>query len=336
MASINDLFGKASVDDDVAIATTVIAIRNPGATVLEAFDLSKFADDTPVFVVTYKKTTDPITDVVSITDLVSYKALVNTGANTLTNLTVAPGYVDGGNAEGDFMECIPTSYWVNSLIEGLLVSLAPDGTIKATRPKFITSIDDTNGNELIKLVATASAVNELTLANAATGTDPTFTASGGDANVGMNFVTKGTGKFKINGSLPWRYLDSAKHTAGTLTSTGATPTLMTDLAKEITVPAGATALKVTVDAPNIYLQSGAGVGHMGVYSGASLGALTTKHSDSQPNIPSGAAVPAQTVALILAPAAGQMFIAAGIYASASNAKVDTGSDSPATMIIEVC
>jgi len=65
-----------------------------------------------------------------------------------------------------------------------------------TSPKIGTSILDTNGNELALLTATGSAVNEITLANGATGDDPTITASGGDANVGIEFKTKGTGVIK--------------------------------------------------------------------------------------------------------------------------------------------
>lgn len=132
MPLITDKFGKASISTDTAVATTVKTTRLPGVFVLEAFDLSKYANDTPVFVVTYKKTTDPVTGIVSISNLVSWKALVNTGANTLTNLTVQPGYVDAGNAVGDFIECIPTSAWENSLIDGILTSLNPDGTLKTS------------------------------------------------------------------------------------------------------------------------------------------------------------------------------------------------------------
>lgn len=131
---ITDFFGKASIDDDYAIATTVEATRTAGVTVLEAVDLSKFSDETPVFFVTYKKTTDPVTDEVSVVDLVSWKGLVNTGANTLTNLELAPGYTDLGNDIGDFVECIPTSFWVNSLINGLFVGFNPDGTLKSDAP----------------------------------------------------------------------------------------------------------------------------------------------------------------------------------------------------------
>jgi len=68
-----------------------------------------------------------------------------------------------------------------------------------TSPKIGTSILDTNGNELFLLTATGSAVNELTYANAATGNNPSFTASG-ETNVGINLVPKGTGTVQYNGS----------------------------------------------------------------------------------------------------------------------------------------
>ena len=69
-----------------------------------------------------------------------------------------------------------------------------------TSPKIGTSILDTNGNELFKLTATSSAVNELTFANAATGNAPAFTASGGDTNVDINLVPKGSGVVQQNGA----------------------------------------------------------------------------------------------------------------------------------------
>jgi hypothetical protein len=65
-----------------------------------------------------------------------------------------------------------------------------------TSPKIGTSILDTNGAQLALLTATSSAVNEITLANAATGNDPIISATGDDSNVGISFVTKGTGVIK--------------------------------------------------------------------------------------------------------------------------------------------
>lgn len=70
-----------------------------------------------------------------------------------------------------------------------------------TAPKFANGgfIADNNGNEQIKFGTTASAVNEITVTNAATGNGPTIAASGGDANVDLNLSGKGTGEVKING-----------------------------------------------------------------------------------------------------------------------------------------
>ena len=69
-----------------------------------------------------------------------------------------------------------------------------------TSPKIGTSILDTNGNELFLLTATGSAINQLTYANAAAGNAPSFTASGGDSNISINLVPKGTGEVQANGS----------------------------------------------------------------------------------------------------------------------------------------
>lgn len=95
----------------------------------------------------------------------------------------------------------------NRLVEGLMAEHnKEDGTHGAvtatsvttsgavlTTPKIITSANDTNGNELIKVTATASAVNEITVANAATGNAPVISATGGDTNVDLKFTPKGTG-----------------------------------------------------------------------------------------------------------------------------------------------
>jgi len=72
-------------------------------------------------------------------------------------------------------------------------------SVALTTPKVITGINDVNGNELLKVTATASAVNELTLANMSTGANPTITASG-ETNVGINLVPKGTGVLQGGGS----------------------------------------------------------------------------------------------------------------------------------------
>ena len=67
-----------------------------------------------------------------------------------------------------------------------------------TTPKVITALNDTNGNELVKVTATGSAINEITIANAASGSGPTVSATGGGTNVNLNIDAKGTGSVEIN------------------------------------------------------------------------------------------------------------------------------------------
>lgn len=60
-----------------------------------------------------------------------------------------------------------------------------------------TLASDTNGNELIKTSTTASAVNEITITNAATGNAPEISATGGDTNIDLKLKGKGTGTIEI-------------------------------------------------------------------------------------------------------------------------------------------
>jgi len=71
-------------------------------------------------------------------------------------------------------------------------------TPTTTSPKIVTNILDSGGNELFVLTATGSAVNELTYNNASTGNNPTFTASGGDTNIGVSILPKGSGKITLD------------------------------------------------------------------------------------------------------------------------------------------
>lgn len=178
MALITDLFGKPSADAEHSVATTVTADRTAGVTVLSCFDLSTFTEDTPVYFVTYTKTTDPVTGEVTITDTTSWKGLVNAGANTITNLTIAPGYVDGGNLIGQFVECIPTSYWGNELIDGILAEHNPDGTHKDVNADSVTTPD---------LTATAATATDLTVTNA-----PTFTIGGAIYKESQYYLNSGS------------------------------------------------------------------------------------------------------------------------------------------------
>jgi hypothetical protein len=69
-----------------------------------------------------------------------------------------------------------------------------------------TAIRDSSDNELLKFAKTAGAVNEVTLQNAATTEAPQIQATGGDSNVDLRLVPKGTGNVKrgaTGGSIDW-------------------------------------------------------------------------------------------------------------------------------------
>ena len=62
-----------------------------------------------------------------------------------------------------------------------------------------TQINDSSGNEVLKFGSTGTAVNEVTITNKATGTGPTVEATGGDTNINLNLVSKGSGVVQANG-----------------------------------------------------------------------------------------------------------------------------------------
>jgi hypothetical protein len=99
------------------------------------------------------------------------------------------------------------------------------GILVATRPKITTSIDDSGGNEVIKTPATASAVNEITVTNAATATDPEVSATGGDSNINLKLTAKGTGGIYVASPIITGALPGA---AGNRTTAAKLLTSMTD------------------------------------------------------------------------------------------------------------
>lgn len=138
---------------------------------------------------------------VSVREFVKY---TGTSGSTLTGLTrnVDNSSSDQDHAVGAVVEFIPDVTWAKSVMD-TLDGTSTDAVLNTpaiTTPKITTSINDSNGNEIIKTPATASAVNEVTVTNAATGNAPSLAATGGDTNIDLNLITKGSGTLKVNGS----------------------------------------------------------------------------------------------------------------------------------------
>lgn len=149
----------------------------------------------------------------------SYREFVGTvaSATSVSNISCVYGTDRDFSAGATTRVYIPISAErENRLVEGLVVSHKQDGTMIAslplTTPKITTSLNDANGNEVIKTPATSSAVNEITVTNAATGNAPVISASGGDTNVDLNLRGKGTGKVTIGSAalalFPFNYIAS--------------------------------------------------------------------------------------------------------------------------------
>lgn len=100
-----------------------------------------------------------------------------------------------------------------------------------------TDILDANGNELLKFVTTASAVNELTVTNNATGSAPSLSATGGDTNINLSVLPKGTGVLNLGGDAP------------SITAFGSASNLSIDL-----VPKGTGTLKLNGSTLNTTVQ----------------------------------------------------------------------------------
>jgi hypothetical protein len=97
----------------------------------------------------------------------------------------------------------PTTTGVHG-VSGTIVGTTDTQTLSGktlTAPKIANGgfIADANGNEQVIFTTTASAVNEFTVTNAATGNNPSLAATGGDTNISVNIVPKGSGTVKAGG-----------------------------------------------------------------------------------------------------------------------------------------
>jgi hypothetical protein len=128
--------------------------------------------------------------------------VTETATQTLSNKTLTTPIISSISNTGTLT--LPTSTGTLALTSDITVTDTSTSTLSnktLTAPKFadLGFIADANGNELIILDTVASAVNEVTLANAATGGTPTLTASGGDTDISLDLVAKGTGTVKAGG-----------------------------------------------------------------------------------------------------------------------------------------
>ena len=80
-------------------------------------------------------------------------------------------------------------------------------------------IGDENGLEQIKFATTASAVNELTATNAATGNAPEVSATGDDTNIDLNLTPKGIGRVVLGAAAIQQTAEKVTNSATAATGT---------------------------------------------------------------------------------------------------------------------
>lgn len=148
-----------------------------------------------------------------------YIKFTGVSGTTISGLTRGQGgSAAQAHSSGAIVEFVVDADTVGSITDTFLVEHEADGTHSAdivtetgtqtltnktltspvlNTPKVGTSINDTNGNEVIKTPATSSAVNEITVTNAATGNAPVVSATGGDTNIHLDLQGKGNGLVKL-------------------------------------------------------------------------------------------------------------------------------------------
>jgi len=129
---------------------------------------------------------------------VEFKTVSGTGYTfSATNKAAKIVYSNGTNI-------IDTGFVANAITE-VVEDTSPQlgGDLDANGNNILidggNSINDENDLEQIKFATTASAVNEFTVTNAATGNAPALSATGNDTNIDLNLTPKGLGRITFNG-----------------------------------------------------------------------------------------------------------------------------------------
>ncbi len=200
--STDTLVGRATTDTltNKSISLTTNTITGTLAEFNTALSGDDFVSLTGSETLTNKTLTSPVISSITNTGTLTLPTSTDTlvgraTTDTLTNksISLTTNTISGTLAEfntalsgDDFVSLTGTETLTNKTL---------------TSPKIGTSVLDTNGNELLLLTATASAVNELTLANAATANRPTISATGDDTNIGIAITPKGTGNILVGSSI---------------------------------------------------------------------------------------------------------------------------------------
>lgn len=123
----------------------------------------------------------------------AFTGTVDTAGSQITGVVWTEGTNVGHTVGATIVDYVAATT-VGMISKGILMEHSQTGAHTNITQTDTNYIKDTSGNELLKWSSTASAVNEITVKNAATGTDPRISASGSDTNVNLNLRGKGLAK----------------------------------------------------------------------------------------------------------------------------------------------
>lgn len=190
-ANVNDKITKFS-NGSQPLPTQLTAQRTAGATTASIAAATGWDTSTAKYVRMYQTTVSGGQTIPDQSTLSFFKATLS--GTTLSNLTLI------WSATGSD-QTYPVSTTVDlAVAPGYTDDLATGLMLDHDQlTGYHKTLNDPSGNEWIKQSSTASAINEFTIANAAVGTGPTLSATGGDTNIDINLVPKGSGQLVVGG-----------------------------------------------------------------------------------------------------------------------------------------
>ena len=159
---------------------------------------------------------------------------------TYTNASTL--YIAGPPTASGLTITNPWAIYVNSGLTRLGGGLQMASWIQFTTGSNL--IYDNNANEYLKFTSAASAVNEVTISNAATATPPIIEATGNDTNITLQLKPKGTGVVQSTAPIRLKGYTVATLPAGTVGDTAYVTDATVVVAKGAAPVAGGTSVAV--------------------------------------------------------------------------------------------